>query len=382
MLRKLSFCILSVHLIIGWHCAQAEVREWTNENGVSISAELVSVEADTVRIRRQSDGRVFSIPIATLSQADQAFVEQQLTPPERPLNFLPPLTRFEPWQTGESIPKGDLGAQSLPDSVARDLQQITWDGKELNLAYIGPRPLLVAQIANDGPSNYSFAVRTDGSIVWADFWRLGIMSGLPLGEPEEYIKFSSTKGRSGYVRGELKGYPHYLVSLLDLKIAFTDRGSGDLYRIDQTDPISISRIAKRIPSGKLHIPPFDRKRIHCLDIQGQKVRVLNGISPDDYELLSEPWIDFECFRKSKDISVFDCVALSESQVIVGFHYRGEDGSIGPDNCMLVLIDREDSGYFLLTRDIPFHCLTNEPISGRIFAMGRGRGVVEILVPEP
>lgn len=55
----------------------AEVRTWTNDKGVSLTAEFVSQADGFVKIRRVSDRRDFDIAIATLSQADQDWLAKQ-----------------------------------------------------------------------------------------------------------------------------------------------------------------------------------------------------------------------------------------------------------------------------------------------------------------
>ena len=57
--------------------AFAETRSWTNTSGVTIEAEFISQTEDTVRIRRMADQQEFEIPIATLSEADQAWLKSQ-----------------------------------------------------------------------------------------------------------------------------------------------------------------------------------------------------------------------------------------------------------------------------------------------------------------
>lgn len=57
---------------------RAEIRTWTDESGkFSVDAELMSAAGDKVRLRRE-DGRIVSIAIDRLSQADQDFIAQQL----------------------------------------------------------------------------------------------------------------------------------------------------------------------------------------------------------------------------------------------------------------------------------------------------------------
>lgn len=68
VLASLSFSFL----------ASAEMREWKNKAGVSIEAEMVSVDglARTITIKR-ADGQTFTIPIDSLSDADRAFAAEQ-----------------------------------------------------------------------------------------------------------------------------------------------------------------------------------------------------------------------------------------------------------------------------------------------------------------
>lgn len=53
----------------------AIARTFTDNAGRKVEAELVAVESDKIRIRR-ADGQVFTLPLATLSAADQAFAAQ------------------------------------------------------------------------------------------------------------------------------------------------------------------------------------------------------------------------------------------------------------------------------------------------------------------
>jgi len=53
----------------------AEPRTFTDQFGRSITAEIVSVEVDQVRIRRE-DGQIFTLSISKLSEEDQKFIKQ------------------------------------------------------------------------------------------------------------------------------------------------------------------------------------------------------------------------------------------------------------------------------------------------------------------
>ncbi len=68
---QLAICLL---LLLAVSCFAAESRTWTSTDGRELNAELVRVEGDSVVVRRVSDWRVFTIPLESLSEADQAYV--------------------------------------------------------------------------------------------------------------------------------------------------------------------------------------------------------------------------------------------------------------------------------------------------------------------
>jgi hypothetical protein len=53
----------------------AELRTFTDQFGRTITAEIVSVELDQVRIRRE-DGQIFTLSISKLTEEDQKFIKQ------------------------------------------------------------------------------------------------------------------------------------------------------------------------------------------------------------------------------------------------------------------------------------------------------------------
>jgi hypothetical protein len=57
-------------------------RTWTNLKGRKIQADFISVADGKVKIRRTSDGKVFDVPLANLSDADRQFVESLSTSTE------------------------------------------------------------------------------------------------------------------------------------------------------------------------------------------------------------------------------------------------------------------------------------------------------------
>lgn len=52
-------------------------RTWTNSDGVKIEADLVNIHEDTVEIRMDANGQIYDYPITQLSEADQAYIEEQ-----------------------------------------------------------------------------------------------------------------------------------------------------------------------------------------------------------------------------------------------------------------------------------------------------------------
>jgi len=56
----------------------AEPRTWTDVDGRTVEAAFVKIDHDHVKIKRTTDGRIFSLPIARLSPADHAFLKEQL----------------------------------------------------------------------------------------------------------------------------------------------------------------------------------------------------------------------------------------------------------------------------------------------------------------
>lgn len=72
--------------------ALAEMRDWTDQQGRSFRGELYSTEGDAVKVRRESDFRVFDIRIDQLSEADQLWLKEQSKPatPATPPPAAPP----------------------------------------------------------------------------------------------------------------------------------------------------------------------------------------------------------------------------------------------------------------------------------------------------
>jgi predicted peptidase len=62
----------------------SSAREWTSIDGRKLEAEFISATADNVILKRATDGREFTLPIARLSQADRDWLKEQSTAPATP----------------------------------------------------------------------------------------------------------------------------------------------------------------------------------------------------------------------------------------------------------------------------------------------------------
>jgi hypothetical protein len=71
--------------------AWAQQRTFTDTTGRQIKAEMLGVEGDTARIRRE-DGQVFAVPLAKLSEEDRQWVEawRKLSPEQKKAGKLEP----------------------------------------------------------------------------------------------------------------------------------------------------------------------------------------------------------------------------------------------------------------------------------------------------
>ena len=64
----------------------AAPRTWTASDGRTLDAELVARTADTVTLKRETDSKEFSLPIASLSKEDQAFIKKSGIPVAKPVD--------------------------------------------------------------------------------------------------------------------------------------------------------------------------------------------------------------------------------------------------------------------------------------------------------
>ncbi|MEM9481608.1 MAG: PQQ-binding-like beta-propeller repeat protein [Verrucomicrobiota bacterium] len=115
----------------------AQARTWTNSEGKELVAELIGVNGDNVQLRRQSDGRTFEIPVASLSAEDQAFIQEQAA------------------STGSATP-GESSGNDWPGWRGADQSGISPDtGLLKSWPSGGPELLWTYENAGNGYSSYS-----------------------------------------------------------------------------------------------------------------------------------------------------------------------------------------------------------------------------------
>jgi len=76
--NKIFFCVLSAGLYFSANPLSA--RTFTNQSGKKIEAEIVSVKDDNVTIK-MANGKIFTLGIASLSKADQDYINSNSSPP-------------------------------------------------------------------------------------------------------------------------------------------------------------------------------------------------------------------------------------------------------------------------------------------------------------
>lgn len=73
-------CLSLIAVSFGLIASSAAAREWTNQQGVKIQADLIDVKGEgesTLAVLKLADGRTYEIAISKLSVLDQKFVTEQ-----------------------------------------------------------------------------------------------------------------------------------------------------------------------------------------------------------------------------------------------------------------------------------------------------------------
>ncbi len=78
-LPRLTFLVL-----LGMTAVQLSGREWTSTDGRTLEADFVSATADSVTVKRAADGQTFTLPLASISEADRKWVKERMAQPAGP----------------------------------------------------------------------------------------------------------------------------------------------------------------------------------------------------------------------------------------------------------------------------------------------------------
>lgn len=111
----LSLCLVIPHSALG--------RTWTSSEGEPLEAEFVSASETSVRLKRDSDGKIFELPLERLSVPDQEFIKAKAEEMNKP----------QPVAAGSyaDLITGDWAAGTFQDQLPYRLYASTeLDGKQ------------------------------------------------------------------------------------------------------------------------------------------------------------------------------------------------------------------------------------------------------------
>ena len=98
--------------------AVAIPREWTSSSGQKLQAAFVSTANGEVTLKRDSDGKTFTLPLDRLSQTDQDWIKEQSNKPAKPIEG--PYAKFltGDWELSKlgDLPYAIYGAKELDGS--------------------------------------------------------------------------------------------------------------------------------------------------------------------------------------------------------------------------------------------------------------------------
>lgn len=69
---------LAVFLLLLTSLPAQQTRLWTDASGRSFEGQYITADLDLVKIRRESDGKVYKIPLSSLGEADRNWVYHEL----------------------------------------------------------------------------------------------------------------------------------------------------------------------------------------------------------------------------------------------------------------------------------------------------------------
>lgn len=120
LVMALSFCWIGPSLV--------SAREWISKDGRKLEADFVSATSTEVKVKRRSDQREFTIPLETLSEADQKWVEENKGKASRPRLGL------DDEDDAKASPYAKLFTGEWAMDEYRDLPFAVYAGKELDPA--------------------------------------------------------------------------------------------------------------------------------------------------------------------------------------------------------------------------------------------------------
>jgi len=86
--------------------ATTQAREWTNASGKTIEAELVRIDGAPgaeIAVLKMPGGKVYNVPLNTLSEADQAFAKEQASSKAATTSAAKPPSKFKEMLEGKLV---------------------------------------------------------------------------------------------------------------------------------------------------------------------------------------------------------------------------------------------------------------------------------------
>ncbi|WP_309385842.1 hypothetical protein [Cerasicoccus frondis] len=95
--------LITALLCLSAFVARGEMREWIDRQGRSFRGELYEVDEAMVKVRRESDFRIFELQLNQLSDADQQWIADQQKPKKLPPLAAPPEPEYPTKELDRSL---------------------------------------------------------------------------------------------------------------------------------------------------------------------------------------------------------------------------------------------------------------------------------------
>lgn len=296
----------------------AEIRTFTSSAGTTLQGELVSVDGDTVTIKK-ADGQSLTLKIAVFSQADQTWLQSQGGP-------APSTTSPAPTSSSASAIVSKA-AQPLP--YADMIQEIRWKGQPVSLEYRGPLAASVKPLGKINAHVWSLAFHPDG--------RLGFTYGSGAGENMGISYWDGKGGTSSFLKltyepapgdraqraeAEVKG----IFGSFSGSLAFDQGGrcffttnsgsSADaLWLVKTAEPVLLERLRPAYRFNTLQIPAFDDTHLYAQT--GVNIQRVSLESAKTWKEGMEEWFQF----KGKDAYLGHAIMLNADRLLVGMSIK-------------------------------------------------------------